>query len=365
MQSSHAVSEYTRIEKAIRFLDAHRQGQPSLADVARHVGLSESHFQRMFTRWAGISPKRFLQHRTAQVVKRLLRERRSVLDVSYEAGLSGSGRLHDLLVNAEAVTPGEYQRAGGGVVVRYGFHPSPFGECLIAVTPRGVCHLAFVHPVSRHHALERLRRDWPRAELVPDQSTTRAAAARAFPLPGASRLPALELHVKGTNFQLKVWEALLRVPDGAVTTYGELAASVGNPRAARAVGTAVGSNPISYLIPCHRVIRSTGELGGYAWGPDRKRVMLALETVRGEEQPLRGLGERQTHRPPRPALERSVHGSRVPHEVGARPREPRKELRGEQRTLQLIAPLARGDQVAGIVIPATRQRKHVVERGVV
>jgi AraC family transcriptional regulator of adaptative response/methylated-DNA-[protein]-cysteine methyltransferase len=364
MQSGNDVSGYGRIEKAIRYLDAQREGRPSLADVARHVGLSESHFQRMFTRWAGISPKRFLQHRTAQVVKRLLRERRSVLDVSYEAGLSGSSRLHDLLVNAEAVTPGEYQREGGGVVVRYGFHPSPFGECLIAVTPRGVCHLAFVHPVSRRHSLERLRTDWPRAELVADQSTTRAAVTRAFPLPGTWRLPALELHVKGTNFQLKVWEALLRVPDGAVTTYGELAASVGDPRAARAVGTAVGNNPISYLIPCHRVIRSTGELGGYAWGPDRKRVMLALETVREEAESLRGQGERQTHGPTRPTLERPVHGPRVPHEVGARPGEPPKELRGEQRTLELIAPLARGDEVAGIVVPATRQRKHVVQSGV-
>lgn len=288
MQSEHAVSDYTRVEKAIRFLDANRHAQPSLTTVARHVGLSESHFQRMFTRWAGISPKRFLQHRTSQVVKRLLREHRNVLDVSYEAGLSGPGRLHDLIVNAEAVTPGEYQRGGDGLTVRYGFHPSPFGECLIAVTPRGVCHLAFVHPVSRRDALERLRLAWPRAECVADQSATRAVAARAFPPPGSTRQPALALHVKGTNFQLKVWEALLRVPDGAVTTYGEIASAVGNPKASRAVGTAVGSNPISYLIPCHRVIRSTGELGGYAWGPDRKRVMLALEAVRGEPEQMPG-----------------------------------------------------------------------------
>jgi AraC family transcriptional regulator of adaptative response/methylated-DNA-[protein]-cysteine methyltransferase len=273
--------DYARIEKAIRFLDRDHASPPSLGEVARYVGLSEAHFQKLFTRWAGISPKRFMQHRTAEVVKRLLREeRRPVLDASFEAGLSGPGRLHDLLVNAEAVTPGEYQRGGAGVTVRFGFHPTPFGECLLAVTPRGVCHLAFVHPVSRREALDRLRRDWPEATLVADQDATRGPAAQAFPPPGSVGVPSLSLHVKGTNFQLKVWRALLGIPVGNVTTYGAIAAALGDPKAARAVGTAVGSNPVSYLIPCHRVIRATGELGGYAWGPDRKRVMLALETTR-------------------------------------------------------------------------------------
>ncbi|MBI1808751.1 MAG: bifunctional helix-turn-helix domain-containing protein/methylated-DNA--[protein]-cysteine S-methyltransferase [Gemmatimonadetes bacterium] len=280
MTTDPMITDYARIERAIRYLDARRDAQPALAEVARHVGLSEAHFQKLFTRWAGISPKRFLQHRTAEVVKRLLREQRSVLDASYEAGLSGPSRLHDLIVNAEAVTPGEYQRAGEGVEVRYGFHPSPFGECLVAVTARGICHLAFVHPVSRRDALERLRHDWPRATLVADQAATRRAAMQAFPRPGSAATAALSLHVKGTNFQLKVWDALLRVPDGDVTTYGGIAAAIGDPKASRAVGGAVGSNPISWLIPCHRVIRSTGELGGYAWGPERKRVMLALETTR-------------------------------------------------------------------------------------
>lgn len=284
MSPEQSITDYARIEKAIRFLDRERAAAPSLATVAEHVGLSEAHFQRLFTRWAGISPKRFLQHRTAEVVKRLLRERRPLLDVSYEAGLSGPGRLHDLLVNAEAVTPGEYQRAGEGLTVRYGFHPTPFGECAIAVTPRGVCHLAFVHPVSRTDALERIRHDWPRATLVPDQAATRGAAAQAFPPPGSAGVPAIALHVKGTNFQLKVWRALLEIPAGSVTTYGEIAATIGEPKASRAVGTAVGSNPVSYLIPCHRVIRSTGELGGYAWGPDRKRSMLALEASRLPER---------------------------------------------------------------------------------
>lgn len=282
MSPEQLNTDYARIEKAIRFLDQERVAAPSLAEVAEHVGLSEAHFQRLFTKWAGISPKRFLQHRTAEVVKRLLRDRRPLLDVTYEAGLSGPGRLHDLLVNAEAVTPGEYQRAGEGLTVRYGFHPTPFGECVIAVTPRGVCHLAFVHPVSRQEALDRIRHDWPAATLVADQGATRGAAALAFPPPGSSPTAGLTLHVKGTNFQLKVWRALLEIPTGSVTTYGALAAAVGDANASRAVGSAVGSNPVSYLIPCHRVIRSTGELGGYAWGPDRKRTMLALETSRRE-----------------------------------------------------------------------------------
>lgn len=273
-----AVTDYARIERAIRFLDRERAAAPSLATVAAHVGLSESHFQRMFTRWAGISPKRFVQYRTAEVVKKLLRERRPVLEATYEAGLSGPGRLHDLIVNAEAVTPGELQRGGMGITVRYGFHPTPFGECLIAVTPRGVCHLAFVAPMTREQAMARLEHDWPLAQLVPDQGATRAAAAKAFPPPGSSEMPSLALHVKGTNFQLKVWRALLEIPVGEVTTYGAIATKLGDPKASRAVGTAVGSNPVSYLIPCHRVIRASGELGGYAWGLDRKRVMLARET---------------------------------------------------------------------------------------
>lgn len=278
MSPDQLSTDYVRVEKAIRFLDRARANAPTLADVAEHVGLSETHFQRLFTRWAGISPKRFLQHRTAEVVKRLLREERPLLDVSYEAGLSGPGRLHDLIVNAEAVTPGEYQRRGEGLTIRYGFHPSPFGECVIAMTPRGICHLAFVHPVSRKEALERVRRDWPEATLVADQEATRAAAARAFPPPGAARTPGLSLHVRGTNFQLKVWRALLEVPPGDVTTYGSIAGMIGDAKASRAVGAAVGSNPVSYLIPCHRVIRASGEMGGYAWGVDRKRTMLALET---------------------------------------------------------------------------------------
>ncbi len=273
------ISDYARVERAIRFLDAHRASQPALGDVARHVGLSESHFQRLFTRWAGISPKRFLQHQTAELLKQLIRNERPVLDAAYEVGLSGPSRAHDLIVNAEAVTPGDLARAGAGLRIAYGFHPTPFGEALVATTDRGICHLAFVRPVSRADAVARLRHDWPRADLVPDQRSTAALAARAFPDPAARATPGLAIHVKGTNFQLKVWRALLAVPDGGVTTYGTLAAAIDEPDASRAVGNAVGRNPISWLIPCHRVLRSTGALGGYAWGPDRKRVMLTWERL--------------------------------------------------------------------------------------
>lgn len=278
-----SLTDYARIERAIRFLDRERTAAPSLAAVAEHVGLSESHFQRMFTRWAGISPKRFVQHRTAEVVKRLLRERRPVLEATYAAGLSGPGRLHDLVVNAEAVTPGELRRGGMGISVQYGFHPTPFGDCLIAITPRGICHLAFVAPMTREQAMARLEHDWPLATFVADQRATRAAAAKAFPPPGTNEIPSLSLHVKGTNFQLKVWRALLEIPAGEATTYGAIATQLGAAKASRAVGTAVGANPVSYLIPCHRVIRASGELGGYAWGVERKKVMLRREALLSEQ----------------------------------------------------------------------------------
>lgn len=289
------TADYARIEKAIGYLDRERSAAPSLAQVAEYVGLSESHFQRLFTRWAGISPKRFVQHRTAEVVKRLLREQRPILETTYEAGLSGPGRLYDLVVNAEAVTPGELQRGGLGVTVSYGFHPTLFGECLLAVTSRGICHLAFVGPVTRAEAMARLEQDWPLAHLVANQEATRTMSAAAFPPPGSAPVPSLALHVKGTNFQLKVWRALLEIPAGTVTTYGTLAGAVGDPKASRAVGTAVGSNPVSYLIPCHRVIRASGELGGYAWGVERKKVMIMREQlvtaevkIEDREEGLRG-----------------------------------------------------------------------------
>jgi AraC family transcriptional regulator of adaptative response/methylated-DNA-[protein]-cysteine methyltransferase len=273
------MQDYERIERAIHFLAANARRQPSLADVARHVGLSEFHFQRLFTRWAGISPKRFVQFLTAERARRLLRESETTLDVAYDVGLSGSGRLHDLLVTVDAVTPGELKAAGAGLTVQYGVHDSPFGESLIGVTARGVCWLSFVAAGGRPKAIAALAEQWRGATLVENARATQATLRRIFAsAPRASRTP-LPLLLKGTNFQLKVWEALLRVPDGALTTYQDLARRIGAPRAARAVGAAVAHNPIAYVIPCHRVIRATGNFGEYRWGADRKQAMLGWEAA--------------------------------------------------------------------------------------
>ena len=282
------MSDYARVEQAIRFLDENARRQPSLPDVADHVGLSEAHLQRLFTRWAGVSPKRFVQWQTVEHAKRLLRESRaSVLDASYEAGLSGGGRLHDLFVTAEALTPGEYKSGGEGVDIAYGVHETPFGDAFVATTARGVCALSFLD-VSRPRAEEaaravaELREGWPAATLRADDAATGAIAERVFsPLGAAAERPApLSLLLKGTNFQLMVWRALLRVPAGAVTTYEELAAATGSPTAVRAVASAVARNAISYLIPCHRVIRKSGVFGDYRWGPARKRAMVMWEGER-------------------------------------------------------------------------------------
>lgn len=276
----NTTSDYELVGDAIRWIDANWREQPALSDAASALGLGEPQLQRLFTRWAGISPKRFLQYRTAEAAKRFLRVGPTVLDATWESGLSGPGRLYDLMVNVEAVTPGEYRRGGEGVTLRYAFHDSPFGECLIAESTRGIAHLAFTEPVSRKEALKRVRADWPAATLVEDSAATRSTARRVFETTRAAR--PIALHVRGTNFQLRVWRALLEIPEGAVTSYGQLAAVVGSPRGARAVGSAVGSNPISYLIPCHRVLRADGALGGYAWGVERKRAMLLFEDMRSE-----------------------------------------------------------------------------------
>lgn len=274
-----APSDYTRIARAIEWLDTHASDKPALVDAARSAGLSGAHFQRVFTRWVGISPKRFLQARAADDALRLLRAGRSSLEAAYETGLSGPSRLHDLVLHAEAVTPGELKRRGEGLRIRYGWHETPFGDALIAATDRGLCFLAFADRGGRTGAVSDLRSRWPAATLEQDERGTTGLAAKAFPESIARGGP-LALHVRGTNFQLKVWNALLRVPAGTTTTYADIARAVGQARAARAVGSAVGANPISWLIPCHRVLRGDGGLGGYAWGPSRKRVMLAWEGLK-------------------------------------------------------------------------------------
>ena len=271
------VTDYQRIERAIRYLEENYRRQPSLKELARGAGLSEFHFQRLFRRWSGISPKRFLQYLTAGHAARLLRDACPNLEAAYEAGLSGGGRLHDLLVNLHAVTPGELKRAGAGLTIQYGFHPSPFGECLIATTPRGICHIGFVS--DRRLALTELAAEWPRATLEAVPRVTAPIASRLFARVNGHAFT-VDLYVRGTNFQIKVWEALLRIPPGRVMSYEDLAKCIHSPRAVRAVANAVAHNAVACLIPCHRVIRKSGALGGYRWGETRKQALLAWEAAR-------------------------------------------------------------------------------------
>ncbi len=273
------LRDYHRVEAVIRFLEAKADEQPSLAEAAAAVGLSEFHLQRLFRRWAGVSPKRFLQYLTVEHAKGALRDGLSVLAATYETGLSGPGRLHDLFVAVEAVTPGEYKALGRSLEIRYGTALSPFGEVFLAVTDRGVCGLEFLGEEDRGAVVDRLHHAWPGARLVRDTKRAEEYARRIF-APAEDRHAPITLLVQGTNFQLQVWQALLRIPAGAATSYGALAEALDRPRAARAVGSAVGKNPIAYLIPCHRVLRETGRFGGYRWGAERKMAILGWEAAR-------------------------------------------------------------------------------------
>jgi AraC family transcriptional regulator, regulatory protein of adaptative response / methylated-DNA-[protein]-cysteine methyltransferase len=267
--------DYVLIEQAIDYLEHNAQRQPELSEIASAVGLSEFHFQRVFTRWAGISPKRFLQFVTKENAKQLLDGSENLLDTTYQVGLSSLGRLHDLFVTTEAVTPGQYKSRGSGLTIRYALHPTPFGECLIGLTERGICHLGFVQD-SEGDAIDNLVADWQQAEMIEDYDATAPLVEPIFDLSRRIDHP-LHLHLRGTNFQIKVWEALLRIPTGHVATYGQIASEIGQPTAARAVGSAVGHNPIAVLIPCHRVIRKLGEFGNYRYGAARKKALLAHE----------------------------------------------------------------------------------------
>ena len=273
---NQSSEDYLRIEQAILYLENNYKDQPGLEEVAAKIGLSEFHFQRLFSRWAGVSPKRFLQYLTKEGAKELLNRSENLLDTTHQVGLSSLGRLHDLFVTSEAVTPGEYKTSGEGVTIRYGLHASPFGKCLIAVTERGICHLSFVQ-TSEGDAIDNLVADWKNARMIEDYKTTASLVAPIFDLRYSNRGKPLNVHLRGTNFQLKVWEALLNIPSGVVTTYEGIAASIGKPGAMRAVGTAVGHNPIAVLIPCHRVIRKAGEIGNYRYGSLRKKALLARE----------------------------------------------------------------------------------------
>ena len=276
---------YAVVERALRFIQQHQQEQPSLAQVASHCALSEHHFQRVFSEWAGVSPKQFLQVLTREQCRKRLLNGDSLLDCSVGAGLSGSGRLHDLLVTLEAVTPGEIKSGGKGLLIVYGVHPSPFGSCFIATTPRGIHRLEFIDREQLPEVLSELKQQWPHAMLSRDDQATDQFVQKIF-TPGqqvaAQSKTGIKLWLKGSPFQLKVWEALLKIPEGKLCSYQSLAELIGQPTAARAVGSAVGKNSVALLIPCHRVIRNMGVIGHYRWGETRKQAMLGWEASPGK-----------------------------------------------------------------------------------
>ncbi|MFT3974694.1 MAG: methylated-DNA--[protein]-cysteine S-methyltransferase [Amaricoccus sp.] len=279
---SHAY-HYGIIGRAIEAIAARAPGQAPLQDVAASVGLSPAHFQRVFSQWVGVSPKRYQQYLALDHARRLLAERHTVLDAAHLAGLSGASRLHDLFLRWEAMSPGEYARAGEGLDIAFGWFATPFGDALAMGTDRGLCGLAFAAETGRDAAMADLRGRWPRATFREDPAVLAAWVEAAFRGTGEARL-----HLMGAPFQIKVWEALLQVPSGHVTTYSDIATAIGRPTAMRAVGTAVGRNPVSFLIPCHRALRKAGGLGGYHWGLGVKRALLAWEAARYEAEPLEG-----------------------------------------------------------------------------
>lgn len=272
--------EYRRVEKALAFIGAHAEEQPELTEIAAAAHLSPHHLQRVFTRWVGVSPKKFLQYLTLDRAKAALNEAASVLDATYDSGLSSPGRLHDLFVTHEAVTPGEYKQRGAGLEIVWGWAESPFGDCLVMATERGICGVAFALASGRAATFAEQSAHWPKARFREDRARI-AMLARGIFAPERDRKLHLVLH--GTPWQIKVWEALLRIPPGALVSYEHVAATIGRRSAARAVGTAVGDNPIAWLIPCHRVIRKSGLIRDYHWGPERKLAMIGWEAARAEQ----------------------------------------------------------------------------------
>lgn len=266
-----------RMERVLRWLSEHYTDQPSLEDTAAIIGLGPHHFQRLFTRYVGVSPKKYVQFLTLEHAKRSLATSASVLDAAFDAGLSGPGRLHDLFVTHEALSPGEWKTQADGLDLRYGWHDSPFGDCLIVASERGVCGLAFGARQDRVRAFENLAGSFGGARLTWDTPATAEYAELAFAERGD-----IHLLLRATPFQLKVWEALLRIPLGATTSYTDLATRIGKPTAARAVAGAIAANPVSWLIPCHRVLRSDGSITGYRWSPEQKRTLLAWEAAQNE-----------------------------------------------------------------------------------
>lgn len=271
--------DYERVAHAIDFIRSHAGKQPTLAEVAAQVHLSEYHFQRLFSRWAGVTPKRYLQVLTLERAKQLLQEHRlSALSASYEVGLSSSSRLYDHFVQIEAVTPSEYRQKGQDLTIVFGYHETPYGLAFVAQTSRGVCQFDFVERTATEEPLHRLTQSWSNADIRENNAQTARIIELLFSQQHAHTAP-LSLWVRGTNFQLNVWRALLKLQPGEVASYRDIAHTIGHPKASRAVGTAIGSNPAALIIPCHRVLKQTGELGGYRWGERRKHAILAREAA--------------------------------------------------------------------------------------
>ena len=278
---TQAKMNYDRIAKAIDYIKANFKEQPNLDAVAGEVHLSPAHFQRMFTEWAGTSPKRFLQYISIEHAKKMLTDNKVTLfDAAYETGLSSTSRLHDLFINIEGMTPAEYKNGGQHLSINYSFAESPFGNVIVASTAKGVCYMAFEN--NETAALEQLKSKFPHAEFQRKLDLIQQNALFIFQNDW-EKLPEIKLHLKGTDFQLKVWETLLKIPMGQLSTYGNIAEQIGNPNASRAVGTAIGSNPVAFLIPCHRVIQSSGEMGGYMWGTTRKTAIIGWEGAKSDQ----------------------------------------------------------------------------------
>ena len=270
-------TNFSRIAEAIDYIKDNFKTQPGLEEVAEKIHLSPFHFQRLFTEWAGVSPKKFLQYLTVEHAKKMLKENQATLfDTAFETGLSGTGRLHDLFINIEGMTPGEYKNGGENLSINYSFAESPFGNILVASTAKGICHIAFADDEKK--ALEALQKTFPNADYKQMVDLAQQNVLYIF-THDWSKLNQIKLHLKGTEFQLKVWETLLKIPMGQLTTYGNIAKQIQQPNASRAVGTAIGDNPVAFLIPCHRVIQSTGVFGQYHWGSTRKTAIIGWEAA--------------------------------------------------------------------------------------
>ena len=276
--NSQEIINYQRIAEAINFIKVNFKEQPNLDEVAEKVNLSPFHFQRLFTDWAGISPKKFLQYLSLEYAKGILKNNQATLfDTAFETGLSGTGRLHDLFINIEGMTPAEYKNGGKALAINYSFAESPFGNIIVASTPKGICYMAFAD--DRDGAFNQLQEQFPNAQYTQMVDVAQQDALFIFKKDW-SQLSNIKLHLKGTNFQLKVWETLLNIPMGGLSTYSSVAKAIHQPAASRAVGSAVGDNPVAFLIPCHRVIKSTGEIGQYHWGATRKTAMIGWEAAK-------------------------------------------------------------------------------------